>query len=161
MILINQETASELFRQHRQMVYHIALNIVCRAEEAEDIAMDTFSAMIAQRSFNSDEHAKAWLIRTTQNKAINVMKSSRIRRMVSIDELSEQALGVSDRQDCELLHSVMRLPQELKTAVYLHYYMDMKASEIGAALGVSENTIYKRLIRARKLLKIELEEGLK
>lgn len=51
--------------------------------------METFLALIKQEYFESGDHVKAWLIRTAQNKALNVMKSGRIRRNVPLDEFLE------------------------------------------------------------------------
>ena len=64
MILITQDMVSALFDEHADMVYRIALNIVKNREEAQDIVMDTFTALIRQDCFNDRTHAKAWLIRT-------------------------------------------------------------------------------------------------
>ena len=56
---------------------------------------------------------------------------------------------------------VLSLPEMIKTVVYLFYYEDMPAAEIAYALDITENTVYKRLAKGRKLLKIILEEGSK
>ncbi len=159
MIIITQESVSSLFDLHADMVYRIAVNIVKSREEAEDVVMDTFTALLKQQSFESGEHAKAWLIRTAQNKSINVMKSSRINRNVPLDELLENILSSpATSSELDLLDLVMRLPDKLKTTVYMFYYEDMTAAQIAQALDISENTVYKRLERGRSALKISLEE---
>ncbi len=159
LIGVNKETVSVLFDENADMVYRIALNIVKNREEAQDIVMDVFTALIRQESFADGGHAKAWLIRAAQNKALNVMNSSRIRRNIPLDELLESALSapVTDSEH-ELLDLVMRLPDKLKTTVYMYYYEDMTAAQIAEALQISENTVYKRLERGRSALKISLEE---
>ncbi len=159
MIIITQESVSSLFDLHADMVYRIAVNIVKSREEAEDVVMDTFTALLKQQSFESGEHAKAWLIRTAQNKSINVMKSGRINRNVPLDELLENILSSpATSSELDLLDLVMRLPDKLKTTVYMFYYEDMTAAQIAQALDISENTVYKRLERGRSALKISLEE---
>lgn len=159
MIMITQESVSSLFDLHADMVYRIAVNIVKSREEAEDVVMDTFTALMKQQSFESGEHAKAWLIRTAQNKSINVMKSGRINRNVPLDELLENILSSpATSGELDLLDLVMRLPDKLKTTVYMFYYEDMTAAQIAQALEISENTVYKRLERGRSALKISLEE---
>lgn len=159
LIIVNKETVSALFDEYADMVYRIALNIVKNREEAQDIVMDAFTALIRQESFDSSEHAKAWLIRTAQNKSLNVMRSGRIRRNIPLDELLESTLSapVTDSEQ-DLLDLVMRLPDKLKTTVYLFYYEDMTAAQIAEVLEISENTVYKRLERGRSALKISLEE---
>ena len=151
MINLTQDTVGGMFDKYADMVYRIALNIVKSREEAQDIVMETFLALIKQEYFESGDHVKAWLIRTAQNKALNVMKSGRIRRNVPL------SAPASDSEH-ELLDLVMRLPDKLKTTVYMFYYEDMTAAQIAGALGISENTVYKRLERGRSALKISLEE---
>ena len=55
----------------------------------------------------------------------------------------------------------MSLPELFRTVIYLFYYEDMPAAEIAYALDITENTVYKRLAKGRKLLKLTLEEGSK
>ncbi|MCI5668099.1 MAG: sigma-70 family RNA polymerase sigma factor [Oscillospiraceae bacterium] len=158
MVLITQETIGALFDEHSDMVYRIALNIVRNREEAQDIVMDTFTTLIKQEYFNSWSHAKAWLIRTAENKSLNVMRSGRIKRNVPLDELLENTLSApANEQEHEILDLVMRLPEKLRTTLYMFYYEDMPVADIAAALGISENTVYKRLERGRSMLKIDLE----
>ena len=158
MINLTQDTVGGMFDKYADMVYRIALNIVKSREEAQDIVMETFLALIKQ-DFESGDHVKAWLIRTAQNKALNVMKSGRIRRNVPLDEFLENTLSApASDSEHELLDLVMRLPDKLKTTVYMFYYEDMTAAQIAGALGISENTVYKRLERGRSALKISLEE---
>ena len=159
MINLTQDTVGGMFDKYADMVYRIALNIVKSREEAQDIVMETFLALIKQEYFESGDHVKAWLIRTAQNKALNVMKSGRIRRNVPLDEFLENTLSApASDSEHELLDLVMRLPDKLKTTVYMFYYEDMTAAQIAGALGISENTVYKRLECGRSALKISLEE---
>ena len=107
MINLTQDTVGGMFDKYADMVYRIALNIVKSREEAQDIVMETFLALIRQEYFES---------------------------------------------------GVLWLPDKLNSTVYLFYYEDMTAAKIAGALGISENTVYKRLERGRSALKISLEE---
>ena len=158
MVLITQDVISALFDEHADMVYRIALNIVKNREEAQDIVMDTFTALIRQECFNNSAHAKAWLIRTTENKSLNVIKSGRIKRNSPLDEVLENTLCTpAGSREYEVLDLVMRLPEKIRTTVYMFYYEDMPAADIAGILGISENNVYKRLERGRSMLKIDLE----
>lgn len=158
MIVISKDSIGDLFDTYSDMVYRISLNIVRNCEEAQDVVMDTFVALMKQSGFNDEGHIKAWLIRTTENKSINVLRSARVRRTQPLDELLSNTIASPvDNAEYELLDMVMRLPDKLKTTVYMFYYEDMPAAEIAAALGISEATVYKRLERGRSVLKIDLE----
>lgn len=158
MVAVSRENIGALFDAHADMVYRIALNIVRNVEEAQDIVMDTFVALMKQTEFSDEGHIKAWLIRTAENKSVNVVRSCRVRRSVPLDEVLENTLAAPLTEgESELLDMVMRLPEKLRTTVYMFYYEDMSAAEIASALGITEATVYKRLERGRKTLKIDLE----
>lgn len=158
MIAITRDSISGLFDRYSDMVYRISLNIVRNCEEAQDVVMDTFVALMKQNTFNDENHIKAWLIRTAENKSLNVISSARMRRNQPLDEVLENTLAAPLTEgEYDVLDLVMRLPDKLKTTIYMFYYEDMSAAEISAALGISEATVYKRLERGRSSLKISLE----
>lgn len=158
MVAVSRESIGGLFDRYADMVYRIALNIVHSREEAQDVVMDTFVALMKQTEFADEGHIKAWLIRTAENKSINVVRSCRVRRSVPIDEVLENTLAAPLTEgENELLDAVMHLPEKLRTTIYMYYYEDMSASEIAKALRISEATVYKRLERGRKALRTDLE----
>ncbi len=158
MIAITKDSISGIFDRYSDMVYRISLNIVRNCEEAQDVVMDTFVALMKQDAFNDEEHVKAWLIRTAENKSLNVISSARMRKNQPLDEVLANTLAAPLTEgEYDVLDLVMRLPNKLKTTVYMFYYEDMSAAEISAALGISEATVYKRLERGRSSLKISLE----
>lgn len=156
MFHITQENASAIFRSYANIVYRIALGIVQNPEEAEDVLMECFSMALSHSGFNDETHLKYWLIKAAEHKALNAVNSARIKRSVALENAAEAT--APQRETRELLDTVMRLPEILRTVIYLFYYEDMPAAEIAAALSVTENTVYKRLARGRKLLKLTLEE---
>ena len=58
-------------------------------------------------------------------------------------------------QAAELSREV--LPPPHKDVIYLYYYEEYSAEEIGQILGKNTNTVYTLLTRARKMLKTRLE----
>ena len=156
MLKINSGNFPQYYREHIQTVYRIALGIVRIPEEAEDIVTDCFTEMIKKAEFADERHLKAWLIITAEHRALNVVKSARIKRTVPLEQLPERVSRHDESSG--LREMVLSLPDKLKTATYLYYYEDMPVAEIAAALGISENNVYRRLAQARKLLKLEIEE---
>ncbi len=160
MITVSQESIGGLFDLYADMVFRVAFGILRNREEAQDVVMDTFIALMKQTAFNDEGHIKAWLIRTAENKSINVVRSARVRHNVPLDEELENTLTApAHDRDGEVLDMVLRLPDKLKSIIYMFYYEDMSASEIAQALCISEGTVYKRLERGRKALKLSIEEG--
>ncbi len=158
LIRITQDDICRLFDDYADMAYRISLNILRNREEAQDVVMDVFTALLSRAAFDSEEHIKAWLIRTAENKSINVVKSSRLRKNISMEDVLEGTLSVPfNESESDVMDMVMRLPDKLKTTVYMFYYEDMSAARIAEILGISENTVYKRLERGRGILKLNLE----
>ena len=159
MIEITRDSIGALFDDYSDMVFRVAFSIVKSREEAEDVVMDTFIALMKQTAFNDDGHIKAWLIRTAENKSINVVRSCRVRRNVPLDEMLENTLTAPlTENEHEILDMVLRLPDKLKATIYMFYYEGMSAVEIAQALNITEATVYKRLERGRAALKTKLKE---
>ena len=97
-------------------------------------------------------------MRMEEHRALNVVKSARVKRNVPLEAAEEVA--APQKAQNELLDTVMKLPDIVKAVIYMFYYEDMPAADIAKTLCISENTVYKRLAKGRKLLKISLEEGL-
>ena len=73
-------------------------------------------------------------------------------------ELPEN-LPAEEIQIKEIYDTVMTLPQKYRTVIHLFYYEDMSLKQIANILGINENTVKTRLLRAREKLKIILKGG--
>lgn len=124
--------------------------------DTEDIFQTVFlKYVLSSVSFESPEHEKAWLIRVTINACKDLRKSFFFSRRVSLDEVVEQAAEVPPDYT-EVLEAVLSLPQKYRDVIYLHYYEEYTAEQIGRILGKNTNTVYTNLARAREMLKEKL-----
>lgn len=57
----------------------------------------------------------------------------------------------------DLRRALMRLPYDQRTAVLLHFHLDMPLVDVAAALGITVGGVKKRINRALKRLRPELE----
>jgi RNA polymerase sigma-70 factor (ECF subfamily) len=105
--------------------------------------------------FDSDDHERAWLIRVAINACKDLLKNFFRRRVGSFDELYEEPFYLQE-QESEVLSAVLKLPENYRNVIYLHYFEGYSAVEIAGVLGRKENTIYTWLDRARKQLKLWL-----
>ena len=142
--------------RYADMIFRVAYSVLRRREDAEDVMQDVLLRLYrADRSFDSEEHRKAWLIRVAVNES---RKAARwYRRAAPLEELPETA-AFDRSEDRELFLAVMALPEKYRTAVYLHYYEGYSVREIAALTGSRESTVQTRLARARELLRKALEE---
>lgn len=124
--------------------------------DTEDIFQTVFlKYVLSSAAFESEEHEKAWFIRVTINACKDLLKSFFRSRSVSLEEIAEQAAEIPE-DNREVLEAVLSLPQKYREVVYLHYFEDYTAPQIGQILGKNVNTVYTLLTRARQMLREKL-----
>ena len=148
---MTEQTLRTAMAEYGDTVYRLAL---CRTQsipDAEDVYQDVFLALLRQQAEGWEAgRMKAWLIRTTLNRCIDLHRF-RLRRPVL--PLDEALTCPVDEAAAELWEAVGVLPEKLRTAVHLYYAEGYQAEEIAAMLGVPAATIRTRLRRAREKLK--------
>ena len=101
------------------------------------------------------EHEKAWLLRVAINACKDYLKNFFRHNVISLDLLSEMEAQIPEDHR-EVLEAVLSLPSKYKDVIYLYYFEEYSAAEIGKILGKKENTIYSLLSRGRIMLKKKL-----
>lgn len=126
---------------------------------AQDIVQETFI-----RAWKKDdlrpETERAWLTRVAVNLCRDEQRSRWFRhvdRRLTPEELPIPADAPQVASD--LLDRVHRLPVKEREVIVMHYWNDMSPEEIAHMLNIDRATVFRRLARGRKRLKIELEGG--
>lgn len=102
-------------------------------------------------TFDSMEHEKAWIIRTTINACKDHLKSAFFRRTVALDDAAQMAAPAVP--DSWLLDAMKGLPENYRLSLYLYYYEEYSAREIAQVMGVSESAVGQYLARGRRKLR--------
>ena len=147
------------YNEYGKMLYKIAFLYFGNSYDAEDVLQEVFIRLMYNApSFKDENHEKAWLIRVTQNKCRDMLKSSHSKN-TSIDdiEISDFVKTENDAQ-LDVIKQVVALPAKYKTVIILYYYYDYSVSEISKTLQISNSAVKMRLKRGREILKIELED---
>lgn len=129
------------------------------AHLAQDVAQETFIRAWQQGKLRQ-ETEKAWLSRVAVNLCRDEQRSRWFRhvdRHVTPEELGLAA--DAPQEESWILDSVHRLPAREREAIVMHYWNDMSPEEIASVLGIDRATVFRRLARGRKRLRIELEGG--
>lgn len=157
--LRTSEAIHEVIERYSDMVYRIAYARTGNRLDAEDVYKEVFFRYFAkQPSLGSEEHLKAWLIRTACNTSINLVRSAWRRLVRPMPEGYDSPENRSD-DSSEALHSALkRLPDKHRTTIYLYYYEGLSTEEIACILGEKPTTIRTRLHRSREKLRTMLEE---
>lgn len=145
----------EILQKYAKMVYRVAYTRTKNAADADDVMQDVFLKYIKSgRTPPDGEHLKAWLIRVAINQSNNLLKSVWFKRTAPLDD----KLPAQPEQRNDVLEAVLALPVKYRTAVHLFYYEELSVAEIGRAMRAKEATVRSWLMRARKMLKQQLEE---
>lgn len=151
--------ASRLVSRYADMILRISYQYLKQTCDAEDICQSVFlKYLTANLRFQSPEHEKAWIIRTTINACKDHLKSAFFRRTAPLEEAEAIAAAPVQVPDTDLLEAMKRLPRNYRISIYLYYYEGYSAREIGTMLGKNEATINQYLSRGRRKLRTYLTE---
>ncbi len=156
---ITEQQFDYVYNEYAKEILNIAYGYTKNKEDSIDIMQNAYVALLkTNKSFESSEHIKYFLIRVTINESINFLKSHQYKRVIKNNEF---VMNIPDKEDelpYDLSKIVSILPEKYKTIIILHYYDDMKIKDISKILKISESAVKKRLERARNLIKEKIEE---
>lgn len=155
---MNQQMVRVIYERHADNIYRLCYSYMKNSDDAQDALQNTFiKLMKTDKEFESEDHEKAWLIVTAGNTCKDMLKSWWKRVTVSYDEnVSDDIAGSED--DKELLEEILKLPTNIRVAIYLHYYEGYSSAEIGRFLKKGDTTVRGYLVKGRKILKERLGE---
>jgi RNA polymerase sigma-70 factor (ECF subfamily) len=164
-----------LYQHCNKYVMRVALHVVHRHEDAEDVAQSVWSKLVLRlRQYPREVHFTTWLYRVVTNAAIDHTRRGQARRELPLTAVTaEEATshhagtrshGAATDQELALLQRLIR--EELTRALEdlrhkhtlraqcfeLHYLQDLRVGEISAQLHLSEGTVKSHLYYSRKCL---------
>ena len=144
--------AKRLVNLYADMILRISYQYLKQTCDAEDICQTVFLKYIsANMAFDSVEHEKAWIIRTTINACKDHLKSAWFRRTAALDDAAQ--IAAPEVPDTWLLDAMKGLPEKPRICLYLYYYEEYSAREIADVMGVSESAVGQYLTRGRRKLR--------
>lgn len=156
-IEVDQALCARAVEEYGGMVLRLAFQRLKSQADAEDAAQEVFLSLLRERSFQSEEHLKRWLVRVTIHKCENLRLSAWRRKTVPLEG---EAWPLFMPIEQEVMEEVWELKPRDRDVIYFHYYEGYTIAEIADMLGENPNTVSARLSRARKKLKLLLEEGM-
>ena len=154
---MNEDRLGYYIEKYHGTVFRAAYSYVKNREDAEDIAQEAFLRLYnSEITFNTDENAKAWLIRVSVNLAKDTLKSSWLKGRTELD----RDIPYENKEESIMLDCIHRLKPEYCSVILLYYYEGYSVKEIAEILRISPTLVTTRLSRARKQLKETLlKEG--
>ncbi len=161
---------SVLVTRYRARVTALARRMLTAsgAEEAEDVAQETFVAAFAGRAgFRRGEPFRPWLYRIAVNRCLDRLRAQ-TRRPLSLDirAVPEPASSEADPLTAlltgegqrRLSDAVAALPPRMRAVFVLRFLDDLSYTEIASATGLPLGTVKTHLSRARALLRAALAD---
>lgn len=170
-----------LIERNNQRLFRAARSVLRNDGEAEDVVQETYvKAFTALASFRGEASFSTWLTRIALNEAV-----SRLRRRKPTSELEALDQAVSADAglvslfplslaplpaDMEAARSEMRqlletaidgLPEGFRTVFVLRDVEGLSTEETAEHLNIKPETVKTRLHRARRMLRVVLEEQLR
>lgn len=144
----------EALERYSAMVYRLAYARTRNRADAEDIYQEVFIRFAMQKiPFQCQEHEKAWLIRTTANLSVNLLRSAWRRRMVLSEDVPEESFPAAEGTSHPINRALDALPARYRTVIHLFYFEDMHVNEIAEVLKIRPATVRAQLSRGRARLK--------
>ena len=171
----DEKAYRELVEMYQGQVFSLALRMVRRREDAEDVTQETFVRMFrALNRYDTNRPFAAWLMTIASRLCIDQIR----RRRVNPVSLTHQEPGSDEQHEMDVedpgpgpdeitSHSeeerrsnelIQSLPPHYRVVVVLRHLQDLSYEEIAEALNLPLGTVKARIHRAREILKLRLVE---
>ncbi len=146
-----------LFTEHWPAVHAYARRRVLRAEDAHDVAAETFTVAWRRRAEVPGDHALPWLYRTAAYVLANRDRGDRRRRRLTAKLASLPRPVTADPADVTVDDAVIvaafdTLAEADREVLRLVAWEGLRNEEVARALGTSTNAAALRASRARQRL---------
>lgn len=171
----NEYNIDQLFSDYQKKVYNIALNMVQRIEDAEDVTQDVFVEIHRSlHSFNNQSSISTWIHRIAVNKCLDFIKAKKTKKRFAIithlfhPETGEQlheassfthpGVALEQKENARLLfQAIAMLNEKQRTAFVLSQIQHLSQKEIAAVMTLSEKAVESLVQRAKTNLRKQLE----
>ena len=145
-----RDRLEKIMQTYGNILFRLCLLTLGNASDAEDAVQETFLKYLRKApDFENEEHEKAWLITVATNQCKDML---RFRKRHPVAEPEELEVFVQESSDCEILETLMTLPEKFKTVLLLYYVEEYSMEEIAKVIGKTKSAVKMRLQKGRKLL---------
>ncbi|WP_353721650.1 RNA polymerase sigma factor [Dyadobacter sp. 676] len=164
----NLASYTYLVEKYKNMAFTIAMKILSNAQDAEDVAQESFvKAYMQIGSFEGKSKFSTWLYTIVYRTAVSKLQQPRLALRSIDDEFEEnyhyehsppplEALQAREREQF-VKDAINRLPKMEALIVTLYYLNESPIEEIEQITGLSNSNVKVKLFRARKVLGKELQ----
>lgn len=161
----DRRAVDRIVRDNQSWVRSVIYGVTGRRDLVDDISQQVW-LLVWERigSLQDPRRLRSWLYAIAHNAAVDfVIAEKRRPRPADVDEHSTHAgrrapenpasLVVKDEVQRELLRAIEALPAIYREPFVLRHMENWSYAQIGEALGLIEETVETRLVRARRFLR--------
>ena len=159
----DRESFGVLFDRYADRLTLFIYSIVRQREDAEELTLDTFAVVAAQKSvYRGESGFGTWLFAIAKRQAYQALRKRRPLLMplsgsVPADDDPPETALLKDERNRQLYRALEQLKPEYRQTLYLMYFENMSVEEIQTITGKSARQIYKLASRGRASLREKLE----
>jgi len=155
----------KLVNEYQKHVYSLALHILQRRDEAEDITQEVYMKLWRHINDVEYEQAKPWLMAVTRNLCIDQLRARKhiedvdSMELESLDVWSQPSKALADSRLSEWLkNAIASLKEPYKSLLVMSDVQQKSQREIAEVLQLSASQVKVYLHRARRQLRGLLQE---
>ncbi|MBN1564878.1 MAG: RNA polymerase sigma factor [Anaerolineae bacterium] len=150
----------QIMHLHQEAVFRLAYVLLGDAQDAQDVAQDTFIRAYHQlHRFDTTRPLRPWLLQITRNLARNrqratgrylaaLQRAFMLKPRAALIAASAETEHVQ-RGDVQMLwEAIQQLPTPDQEVIYLRYLLDLSTQETADILEIKPGTVKSRLSRA-------------
>jgi RNA polymerase sigma factor (sigma-70 family) len=152
-----------LFQRHNRALYGFLFHMTYQREASEDMVQTVFYKMLRYRhSFTGEGEFTAWMYQIARNVIIdNAKKGTKEANHQDVVEMADRLPGgfsadehlEKKQANAGLYQAMARLSDDNREILALSRFQELKYSEIGKVLGITEGAAKVRAFRAMQELK--------
>ena len=151
---------SLIVKKYGSAVYAKALAIIKDAEEAKEIAQQTFVKAYQQLEDWQGTQLGPWLVAITCHLSLNALEKAKRKHSMDAEQVQIPDEAYSEEREERLRRmeqAISELPPQDQQIIRLYYYNKVKTEDIAQKLHLSQSNILVRLHRIRERLKKQLQ----
>jgi RNA polymerase sigma-70 factor (ECF subfamily) len=165
----DEKAFESIIRRYQRQVANLIYMNLGNIDDVEDISQEVFIRVYRSLSkFKFNSSLFSWIYRIAVNLCIDEIRKRKVRRMISLDFITENTLeknrkehdlpdpsGVllSEEKKEVVRGALKRLSADHRNILVLREYNDLSYDEIAETLGLSIETVKSRIFRARLEMK--------
>lgn len=170
----DEKAYRELVELYQGQVFSLALRMVRRREDAEDVTQETFVRMFrALARYDTSRPFAAWLMTIASRLCIDHIRRRKVNpvsltqyepdsdenREMDVEDpgLGPDEITSNSEEEQRSNDLIQSLPPHYRVVVVLRHQQDLSYEEIAQALNLPLGTVKARIHRAREILKQRLE----